>query len=219
MSTKTARASKAPSTTANAEDAAPDLSSIHDAVMVECAALLLIKQSFSEFGQIQIGHTITDDDADVLAAINGGLHACRKRLVGLSLVTDDASVNYVLVPNEYERARLRLVSREGAAKSRASEISARVAACKAKARAVMAELDALAGELPKVREDEEEQIDKTSEKYVLSRVRDELQMAAGTIDGAIDYLTANSSDSPDDPGNCCAHRLLQALIARQGELS
>lgn len=117
MTTKNARARKAPSESrsdakpaANVEESAPDLIRIYCAVMDECSALLVLLNAFSDFGQITIGHTITEDDADCLAAIYGQLHMCRKRLADLSRITDDASVNYKLVPNAYERARLRLVA-------------------------------------------------------------------------------------------------------------
>lgn len=48
-------------------------------------------------------------------------------------------------------------------------------------------------------------------EYALMVVREELETAAGQIDGALGYLTPRRDDDPD-PG-CCAHRRLQAFIA------
>lgn len=87
------------------------------------------------------------------------------------------------------------------------EIAARVATCKANAQAVMADLDSLVAELPEWRED----ADPKGLEYALMEVRGELEVAAGGIDGAIDYLTPRADDDPDP--DCCAHRRLQALIA------
>jgi hypothetical protein len=90
--------------------------------------------------------------------------------------------------------------------SAAKEIAARVAACRAKAQSLMADLDGLIGELPEWREEAE------GIEAALMEVRAELEMAVGEVDGAIDYLTPRSDD--DDPG-CCAHRRLQVLITTE----
>jgi len=89
------------------------------------------------------------------------------------------------------------------------ETAARVAACRAKAQALMADLDGLIGELP----EQQDEADEESPEAALAAVRAELQMAVGYVDSAIDYLTPRSDDDPD-PG-CCAHRRLQGLIAAE----
>lgn len=86
------------------------------------------------------------------------------------------------------------------------DIAARVAACKAKAQALMAELDGLVSDLPEWRDGAE------GMEGALMAVREELQAAAGQVDGVLDYLTPRSDS--DDPG-CCAHRRLQALMATE----
>lgn len=86
------------------------------------------------------------------------------------------------------------------------EIAARVAACRAKAQALMADLDGLIGELPEWREGAE------GLEEALMSVRGELEMAVGEIDGSIDYLTPRKDS--DDPA-CCAHRRLQAFITAE----
>jgi hypothetical protein len=93
--------------------------------------------------------------------------------------------------------------------SAAREIAARVAACRAKAEALMRDLNALIGELPEWREDAPE----GSEEYALMAVRAELEVAVGDVDGAIDYLAPRNDDHDPD---CCAHRRLQAFIATNG---
>jgi hypothetical protein len=94
--------------------------------------------------------------------------------------------------------------------SAAHEVAARVAACRTKAEALLAEINALAAELPESPDD----ADEGAQESVLSGVRAELEVAAEQIEGALDYLTPRSDD--EDPG-CCAHRRLQAAIAAQGD--
>jgi hypothetical protein len=91
--------------------------------------------------------------------------------------------------------------------SAAHQIAARVAACRAQAEALLAEVTALVAELPEWREDAEE----GSEEAVLAEVRSELKWASEYyIEPAIDYLTPRSDDNAPE---CCAHRRLQAIIA------
>ena len=89
--------------------------------------------------------------------------------------------------------------------SRASEIAARVAACRAKAQMVMSELNSLVGELPEWREPA------VGEESALMNVRVELEEAIGYLKPALDYLTPRGGDDADP--DCCAHRRLQAFIA------
>ncbi|HEX5462470.1 MAG TPA: hypothetical protein VFX20_21060 [Steroidobacteraceae bacterium] len=105
-----------------AAEIVPDLDAIHTAIPDERAALLLIADSLTGLRDLGYDHMLTESEAERISAIWTQLHLYRVRLEALSLITDDAGSNYELVPNERERARLRLIA--GEARSAAAGNSA-----------------------------------------------------------------------------------------------